>query len=693
MANLDLKDIKKMHDAAFEYSATTRERASDDLVFAWVTQWTGDLILNSNLEYKGQFDILRKSIRHIISELKENPVTLQFRPIDLNDDTDEEISDLMDGLYLTDDRDNSTMEAKSNAKMESVITGFGAYIMETEYQYKRTGRKNKYIRRRPIFEACNKVMFDPNSKLMDRSDATYVSVLTPYTPKGYIDLVMDLTGREMEETEIDSSFAEPEQSYSFPWISRGSNPVIYVTEFFYREMVKDTLLIVSDPFGNEMEVLESDFMDIEDELEGMGYQIIDDQQIERYQVTKYIASGDEILSEDEVDCTYLPVIAVYGERAIVENEEHYEGVVRLAKDPQRLHNFQLSYLADIVSRSPREKPIFFPEQIKGFEFMYNAPGSDNNYPYLLQNPVNFNGEPLPGGIAGVLPAPQLPQSLSASIELTRQAVEDVANPGVPQDVADPDASGKAILAVQNRLDQQALVYQQNFKHALRYDGQVYASMAAETYNFPRNVTLTKQDGTQVNAKLMENVVDDKGNVKVINDLNELEFSVFADVGATFTAKRDQTLSFMTDLMQTVNPELPIYQILLMKSLELMDGVNFDDVRKYARMQLIMMGIQEPETPEEKMKLMQMQMQQQDQPNPQLITAQAQMLRAQAQNTQAQTQAINEKARIAVQAQQAQASMMDAQTRAEDSQVKATQGGIETAAHVAKVQHDIKTNKF
>ena len=118
---------------------------------------------------------------------------------------------------------------------------------------------------------------------------------------------------------------------------------------------------------------------------------------------------------------------MYGERSFVEGEEYWEGITRLAKDPQRLRNFQMSYLADIVSRSPRPKPIFTPEQIQGFEPMYEESGADNNYPYLLQNSKNANGEPLTMGAVAVMPEQTMPQALMASIELTRQAVEDVAN--------------------------------------------------------------------------------------------------------------------------------------------------------------------------------------------------------------------------------------------------------------------------
>ena len=40
---LELKEIKDYHDKAFTYSQTTRENASNDLVFANITQWDDDV--------------------------------------------------------------------------------------------------------------------------------------------------------------------------------------------------------------------------------------------------------------------------------------------------------------------------------------------------------------------------------------------------------------------------------------------------------------------------------------------------------------------------------------------------------------------------------------------------------------------------------------------------------------------------
>jgi Phage P22-like portal protein len=573
-----------------------------------------------------EFNILRKAGRSIMADLITNPVQVDFEP---KGDTKDDAAELLDGLYRNDLRNNTSIEAFSNADQENVVCGMGAWLLHTEYETTRGGNRNQVIRRKPILEANNNVFFDPNAKLLDKSDANYCSVLFAYSKDGYLDLVEELTGQRPDNVNP-SNFGTPEQSYSFPWIL-GESEKIYVVEFYHRKKVKKKIVYMVNPFGQEMTLDEESLEKVMDELLDEGYIILSDKTVDRWEVRKYIASGEEILNGEKGEVVageHIPVIVEYGESAYVEGEHHYEGVTRLAKDPSRLRNFMMSYLADIGTRSPREKPIFFPEQIAGFEDMYSLSGADNNYPYLLQNRLTANGEQLPIGAVGVIPAPTMPATLGAMVDLTRQAVEDVANAGIQQDVADPDISGKAVLALQARLDMQSLVYQEHRKHALRRDGEIYASMAAVIYDVPRKVKTALPDGTQKESQVLETIVDQQtGEIVTLRDLRNSEFDVFSKISSSYTSQKEKTLDRIDTMVGVMQPTDPMRNILILKSLKLMDGVDFDDVREYANKQLVIMGIRKPETPEEEQLLAQSQ--QTKEPSAEMVLAQAEMLKGQA----------------------------------------------------------------
>lgn len=682
---LKINDIRDMHEKAYCSGQTTRLRAADDTLFYHITQWDATVLGESTLQYRGQFDVLRKAGRQIMADLRANPVQVNFVP---KSESRDDGADLLDGLYLTDDRANTSLEAYDNAVNEAVVCGVGAWELYTEYESNRAGNDRQVIRRKPIYEANNNCFWDPNAKRLDKSDAKFVSVLQAYSQDGYRQLVEDLTG-EVDE-DCGSSFAMPEQSYTFPWVSSG-NDQIYVVSFYHRKKVKDKVITLIDPLGQQLVLRESDLEEVMDDLIDDGYEYVSSREIKRWEVRKYIASGEMILngkkgSDGErqgevVAGENIPVIPTYGERAFVEGEEHYEGITRLAKDPQRLRNFQLSYLADIVSRSPRPKPIFNAEQIQGYEFMYEEAGADNNYPYLLQNRMSADGQPLPIGPVAMMPEQPIPQALIAAIDLSRQAVEDVANPGLPQDIADPDLSGKAVMALQNRLDQQSIVYQQNLKHAKRRDAEVYASMAVEVYDAPREVTLTQPDGTTKKAYIMQMVQDkETGELKALNDLTNTEYDVYADIGPSYASKKEQTIDQLSSMAATVAPFDPkLANLLTLQTLTLVNGIDMDPVRKYARKQLLLEGILEPDSEEEQAMVEDAQ-NAPKQPDAAMVLAQAEMVKAQADQFNAQ----RELAKDAASAQNA-----NAKTQIDAFRAQTDRAAVEVAAQRAGAEINYK----
>jgi hypothetical protein len=667
---LELEDLKKLHDKAFNSGQVTRERASDDLLFYHITHWDDNYLASTTLSYRGQFDILKKAGRQILADLYENPVQVDYVPINGTPDDDAEF---LDGIYRTDDNANTSIEAYEVGKQEMVAAGVAAWKLYTEYESLRSENRNQVIKRKPIYEAVNTVFWDPNAKLLDKSDGDYVSVLTPYSEDGYKEMYESLTG---EHTEIiESNFKMPEQSYTCPWIG-GEGKKVYVTEFYYREKIDCKLITFSDPVGQEVTLKESDLEDVMDDMIDEGFEIIAEKIVEKYRVTKYIASGERILSECIVAGQHIPVIPAYGEHAYVEGEEHYEGIVRLAKDPQRLRNFQMSYLADIVSRSPRPKPIFLPEQISQHVAMYEENGPDNNYPFAYQDKVGIDGKELPLGPVGMIPETPIPSALLALSELTRQAVEDVANPGLPQDIADPDVSGKAVMALQSRLDMQSVVFQMHYKHAKRRDAEVYASMAAEIYDTSRKVQLTKADGTTQEAEAMQAIVDkESGQIVIINDLTQAEFNIYSKVGPDYKSQKEQTVDRLERLMASIDPSDPMRRFMLLKVLMLMDGTDFDDMREYANLQLVLAGVKTPETPEEEQALQAAQ-QQGDKPDANMVLAQAEMLKGQADMMREQRENKQMELDALIDDEKNDIAAYDAETKRMKVQVDAQKAGVE-----------------
>ena len=205
---LELEDLKDLHDKAYNHGYDTRLKAADDSLFAWITQWDDTYLAESDLGFRGEFNQLRKAMRQITTDLIANPVQVDFNPVD---DTDDSAADIMDGMYRADTRNNTAQEASKNANQEVIVCGVGAWEWRNEWKTNRAGDDRQVLRRYPLYEANNKVFWDPNAKRIDKSDADYFSLLWAYSEDGYKKLVKELTGDE-PETDADGNFKYPEHS-------------------------------------------------------------------------------------------------------------------------------------------------------------------------------------------------------------------------------------------------------------------------------------------------------------------------------------------------------------------------------------------------------------------------------------------------------------------------------------------------
>jgi hypothetical protein len=628
---LTFDQIRKKFDADYCYNQRTRERAAADLVFYHITHWDDSMLEASPLQYRGEFDLLRKGKRDIIADMRANPIQADFEPID---GTSEDEADLMDGLYRASCRKNASKEAFDYACDEQVVSGLGGWRLVTKYVSDALGTRNQIVERLPIREFNSRVFFDCSAELIDKSDAKHVTVLTPFTPEGYIELVKDVTGETISEDEIAGNFSYPENGISFPWFGANSQKdVVYVGEFYCRYKTKVRIQFFRDMFGS-LQAFEQPYGKakgwVDPIITEAGFELESEKTIEKWVVDKYLVSGDGIIGEPErIAGTELPIIPQYGERAFVQGVEHYEGIVKAARDPQLLRDFSMSYLADIVGRSPRIKPIYFPEQVQGFEHMHAQTGADSDYPYLLQNQFDDQGNALPlGPVAQTLEQP-VPTALSQLMAEMRMAVEDVVNPGLPNNIADPDLSGKALNTLTALFDQQSIGYQENRKYAMRRDAEIFAAIMSDIMDTPRKMVTETPDGNRREVIMMEEKLNvETGEMETLNDITQAKFEVYADIGKAFSSSRDEARDMLTELLPAVSQTDPeLAQITQLKIISLTDGPHMKDFREWASKKLVMMGIRKPETEEEAAELQAMQQAQAQQQDPNMALAMAEQMKA------------------------------------------------------------------
>jgi hypothetical protein len=235
--------------------------------------------------------------------------------------------------------------------------------------------------------------------------------------------------------------------------------------------------------------------------------------------------------------------------------------------------------------------------------------------------------------------PNIPPALAAAVELSASAIREVANPGLPQDIADPDTSGKAVLALQARLDMQSMIYQENKKFAIRRDAEIYISIASEVYDTSTKEKIELPDGTKKEVDIMQAVIDEEtGNPVFLNDLRTAEFEITSRIGSSYVSQKEQTLDRLEKILMGMAPDDPMRKAIQLKVIQLSDGVEMKDLKEFANKQLVLSGIKEPETDEEKALLEQAQNEPKE-PDAAMVLAKAEELKGQASIMEEQRQGI------------------------------------------------------
>lgn len=564
-----------------------RLQCLQDRRFCYVpgAQWEG--ALSEQFENRPMLEMnkTRKAVTRVISEYRQNRVEARFSPRKASPANDS-AADAATSKYRADCGSVLAQTAKDNAFEEAVSGGIGAWRIRPLYEDERDPA-NEYqtITAEPIYDADVRVFMDDNALRPDKSDAKWGFVMTPYTHEAY----EEAFGGDPSSWPVDTTYT------LFDWVTKD---VVYVAEYYEIVEVKTELKLYRHLDGSEQRVMARDIEndpDLECWLRAIGAKMVAKREVKVPEVRKYIANGDHIIEDcGRIPGEYIPIIMTYGHRAVVDGIERCAGIVRVAKDPQRLKNMLTSKLAEIGASGTVEKPIFFPEQVAGHTTRW-AEDNIKNYPYQLINKIidPVSGQMLTGPAAYTKPA-TVPQALGALLELAEFDIKDLLGSTEQAEKIISNVSEKAVSLVQQQIDLQTHIYVSNYQNAEKYAGLVWLSMARELYVEPgRKLRGQSVEGQPEVFELQKRKIDPKsGAAFMAADFPSADLELEISYGPTSASKRNSTVRDLTNILTIVkDPETTaIIEALLMMN---MDGEGMADTRNYFRKRLLAIGAVEP----------------------------------------------------------------------------------------------------
>ena len=542
-------------DLAMSALSESREDEIDDLKFYagspdnhW--QWPSD-VLATRGAVQGQtinarpcltINKLPQHVRQVTNDQRQNRPGAKVIPVD--DKADVEIADIFNGMIRHIEYISDADVAYDTACENQVSYGEGYIRLLTEYCDDNTFDQDIKIGRvRNSFS----VYMDPTIQDPTGADAKWCFVTEDLTKAEYARLYPDAAPITTLQ-----SLGVGDQSIS-NWLNEDT---IRIADYYYVDYDRATLNLYP---GNATAFVGTP----EDkQLKAFYGKPLKSRESDRARVKYCKINGYEILSENEWAGKWIPVIRIVGNEFEVDGRLYVSGLVRNAKDAQRMYNYWVSQEAEMLALAPKAPFIGYGGQFEGYENQWKT-ANTTNWPYLEVNPDVTDGQ------GAVLPLPQRaqpPMASSGLLQAKAGASEDIKSTtgqyNASLGMGSNERSGKAILARQREGDVGTYHYGDNLARGVRHIARQLVDLIPKIYDTQRIARIIGEDGETKMVKInpdqaepVNKIVDQQGVVveKIYNP-GVGKYDVVATTGPGYATKRQEALEAMAQLLQG-NPQL------------------------------------------------------------------------------------------------------------------------------------------
>lgn len=509
--------------------STNRAEALQDIKFAAGDQWPVEIQNSRNVEARPCLTInkIDSYIRQVTNQQRMQRPRIKVHPV--NNLADYKIAQIIEGMTRHIEVNSNADTAYDTAFDYAVRMGWGYWRINTRYVSEDSFDQEIYI---DTIDNPFTVYFDPNSILPDGSDAERCVITTVLDKKIF---------RE--------TYPGADDGANFTQRSTGDDTASWVTkediriaEFFYIERERAKLYLLSD--GSRHFADSDRFFE---RVEASGLTVVDERDSFRKAVKWCKMTALEVLEEKTWAGKYIPVVPCYGAQVIVDDKRKKYGLVRFAKDPQRMYNFWRTSMTESVALAPKAKWLLAEGQDEGHENEW-ALANIKSSPVLRYKQKDIEGVPAP--VPQRLqpePPPQGIMEAAGAISADLQMVLGILD---PNQLPSGNISGKALAGQQNQVDLSNFHFYDNMTRSIRHTGKILLDLIPHIYDTERVMRIIGSDGQPDMTKINE-----KNEVgEVLNDVTVGEYDVVMDTGPGFQTKRQQAVEAMMPLL-TGNEQL------------------------------------------------------------------------------------------------------------------------------------------
>jgi hypothetical protein len=545
-----LAEMRTRMQSAQSAFSLTRQAELDDLRFMagspdnnW--QWPQD-VLATRGSVQGQtvnarpcltINKLPQHVRNVTNEQRQNRPSGKVIPAD--DQADPEVAEIFDGIVRHIEYMSDADVAYDTACDNQVTFGEGYIRLLTEYCDEDTFDQDIRIGR--IRNAFS-VYMDPMIQDPCGSDARYCFITQDITVDEFERMFPDATPITTLRTQ---GVGDASMGY---WLNENT---VRIAEYFRIEEERATLNL----YPGGLTAFKGSFE--ARQMEAMGMEPVRTRESSKRVVKWMKTNGFEVLEEQDWVGKYIPVVRVVGNEFEVDGEIHVSGLVRNAKDAQRMYNYWVSQEAEMLALAPKAPFIGYGGQFEGYENQWKT-ANTQNWPYLEVNPDATDG----AGNSFPLPQrAQPPMAQQGLIAAKMGAADDIKATTGQYDpslgATSNERSGRAILARQAQSDTGTYHYVDNLARAIRHVTRQIIDMIPKIYDTQRIARIIGMDGQTTMAKInpmqpepVRELKDQNGvTIEKIYNPGVGRYDVVVTTGPSYLTKRQEAMDAMSQILQ------------------------------------------------------------------------------------------------------------------------------------------------
>ncbi len=455
---------------------------------------------------------LPQFVRQVTGDIRKMNPAITITPSD--DAATDEVATLYEGLIRQIQYASDAPSIYEMAGESAASCGKGAYRVLADYCDDDTF--DQEIRIAGIRDPFA-VVWDPAAVLPTREDAEWVFVKSRMDDEAFKAAYPDASPVPVKDDGATLHWRDGDQ--------------IVIAEYFWKEPVDKTIWQL--PSGQVVGKVPP------------GITASRSRQVRAHKVMWAKVTGAEILEgPKEFPSKYLPVIAVMGEEISVGGDTYRSGVIRFAKDSQRMYNYWRSAHTELVALQPKAPYLVTARQIAGREAEWQD-ANNSNAAVLVYTPDE----------KAVAPMRQAPPVQSAGMgQETMLAAEDMkATTGI-YDAGlgnrSNEHSGVAIRQRQMESDVATSIYSDNIGKSVAHCGRIIVDMIPKIYDTQRVLQIVGQDNTAQRVMVNQPQMTADGEI-VRNNMSAGKYGVRVSVGPNYSTLRQQTAESMVEFIRAV----------------------------------------------------------------------------------------------------------------------------------------------